>query len=277
MKKIKETPSFIKKLSPLLEEREEVKFAYLFGSRALGYYRPDSDIDLAVLFDEETSTWAEVNLEEELSRRMGVPVQVVSLSEGLVPRLLQNILAKGAVVKDGFERGKWEEKAWKALREEMKMESERDYKGQLLDSIEEKARAILKALPLLDKIDLEKVKRDEPEAVRDFLGVFLMLFEPLEAIVRKIPSYARLALDIGEEPATLREQTELMLKILDLDDKAFERFGKLARLRNRIANAYWKLAEEELSSRDLEETKEVLERFADKLSAFITLERGKLS
>ena len=37
----------------LLGEREEVRFAYLFGSRVEGVSRPSSDLDLAVYLDED--------------------------------------------------------------------------------------------------------------------------------------------------------------------------------------------------------------------------------
>jgi predicted nucleotidyltransferase len=41
--------NLINEISSLLSKRRDVKFAYLFGSRALGYGRLDSDVDLAVL------------------------------------------------------------------------------------------------------------------------------------------------------------------------------------------------------------------------------------
>ncbi len=265
----------VKELSLLLEGREEVKFAYLFGSRAMGHCRPDSDLDLAVFFDDGGSVWDEMELEEELSRSLGIPVQVVSLREGLTPRLLHSILLTGVMVKDGPGRVQWEEDARKAVEEEAQME-QKDPRKQLLDSIQEKAGRILKAIPLLDEIDLERVRRDEPEVVRDFLGACLMLFEPLETIARRVSGYARLALGIKEEPTTLQEQMKLMLTILDLDEGALTRLEKFTRLRHRIAHAYWKLAEEEFSQRDLEELKGVLERIAGKLSVFVISERGKL-
>jgi len=265
--------TLIERLKPILEQYEEIRFAYLFGSRARGYERLYSDVDLAIFFAEGASAWTEVSVEEELTRQMRLPVQVIPLGRKLPARLTRSIL----LLKDGEGRQQWEASSIQAIQEdEMNRErGEEDYRRYLLDSVEEKARLILKALPLLSKLDLEQVKQDEPEAVQDFLGAFLMISEPLETIVRRMAVYARLALGHEGEPTTLRDQMAVTASILDLDDEALERFGWLARLRNRIAHAYWHLAEEELTRQDLEETRALLKRFIEKLGAFIIMERGR--
>lgn len=45
--------ALVARLSGALEPRAEILEAYLFGSRARGQARPDSDIDVAVYIDEE--------------------------------------------------------------------------------------------------------------------------------------------------------------------------------------------------------------------------------
>ena len=94
----------IEQLKPILERYAGIRFAYLFGSRALGYERPDSDVDLAVSFAEGASARAEVSVAEELAEQAGVPVQVVSLDRKLPPRLMRNILKTGLLLKDGRSR-----------------------------------------------------------------------------------------------------------------------------------------------------------------------------
>lgn len=65
-------------------EPSTVAAVYLFGSVARDAQRPDSDIDIAVLFD--TPPAAELNsprfaLEGELERVVGVPVDLVILND----------------------------------------------------------------------------------------------------------------------------------------------------------------------------------------------------
>jgi len=269
-----EGASFLAQLSTLLEGREEVVFAYLFGSRALGYSRPDSDIDLAVFFGDGAAKWARMELEESLSQSLKLPVQIVALNEELRPRFLRNILSTGVVIKDNPSRKDWERKIQKAEQErEMQAMRGEDYREQLLHWMGEKAELILRALPLLDRIDLEEIKRENLEAIQAFLGAFFMLFEPLETIARRMTSYARLTLDIKEEPVTLREQMALTMEILGLDDETRERLKGIIELRNQLAHAYWEVAGIPFPL-DMKEMKSAFEKFAEALRAFITAERG---
>lgn len=50
----------------------------LFGSIARGEERPDSDIDLLVDFDPESSLFDVIRLTRELEELLGLPVDVVS-------------------------------------------------------------------------------------------------------------------------------------------------------------------------------------------------------
>jgi predicted nucleotidyltransferase len=259
--------NIINEISSLLSKRRDVKFAYLFGSRALGYGRLDSDVDLAVFFDEGTSALARVELEEEVSKRLGLPVQVVSLNEKLSPRFLRNILVTGVVVKEDPKRKDWEGKVKNAIGDS----GEEDYKSRLLGMMEEMTTKIQRALPLLDRINIEEVKREEIEAVRDFVGAFMLLFEPFEAAVRWAINYARLAFEIEEVPPTLKGKVRTVIKLLNLEEGSFEQFKQLIDLRNKIAHVYWEVAD--ISSLDLREVKDAFEEFSSKLKAFVISEK----
>ena len=93
-----------------LAARGDVAFAYLFGSRAKGTARPDSDVDLAVHFgadvgrgtDGEDTASVErkksaLELEGVLERELGRRVQVVVL-EDAPPGLAHNVLDTGRLV-----------------------------------------------------------------------------------------------------------------------------------------------------------------------------------
>lgn len=53
------------KILPILK-RNDVEFAAIFGSRARGEGRPDSDLDMIVRFSVPKSLWELVGLEQEL-------------------------------------------------------------------------------------------------------------------------------------------------------------------------------------------------------------------
>lgn len=73
-----------------------VAVAYLFGSRAEGTARPDSDHDVAVLFTDETPALdAVVRLGADLARRWGTAVDVVDLARA--PLELRGRVAESGV------------------------------------------------------------------------------------------------------------------------------------------------------------------------------------
>ena len=59
-------------------KKHGVKRARVFGSFARGEARSDSDIDLLVLCKDRTSLWDFIGLREDLTERLGRPVDVVS-------------------------------------------------------------------------------------------------------------------------------------------------------------------------------------------------------
>lgn len=58
--------------------RHRGRSAVLFGSVARGEETPESDIDLLVEFDEGSSLFDLLHMQDELSELMGCPVDVVS-------------------------------------------------------------------------------------------------------------------------------------------------------------------------------------------------------
>lgn len=69
----------------------------IFGSRARGDDRPDSDLDVLVDFNKTKSLLALVSIEQELSETLGIKVDL--LTEGAIsPHLIDRIKAELKVV-----------------------------------------------------------------------------------------------------------------------------------------------------------------------------------
>jgi predicted nucleotidyltransferase len=78
-----------------LAGRADIAVALLFGSRARGDHRPDSDVDVAVLGEIDR-----LALAAELARAIGHEVEVVDLAAAGYP-LLSAIIADGVLVHEG--------------------------------------------------------------------------------------------------------------------------------------------------------------------------------
>ena len=75
---------------------------YLFGSVARGSAHARSDVDIAVLLAEDpppTLEGLQLDLEDELTRRLGLPVQLVVLNWAS-PDLIHRVLRDGRIVLD---------------------------------------------------------------------------------------------------------------------------------------------------------------------------------
>ena len=86
----------LRRALPDLRQRYPVASLAVFGSWVRGEQRPDSDLDLLVEFDGPIG-WQIVTLEDELSERLGVKVDLVP-RRGLRPRLGARILAEAMPV-----------------------------------------------------------------------------------------------------------------------------------------------------------------------------------
>lgn len=84
----------------VLEDRPEVVFATLFGSRATGRARPDSDWDLAVFVDESLDAAARFDLRRQIAAALepAVEVDIVVLNDA--PPMLGHRALSGRVLID---------------------------------------------------------------------------------------------------------------------------------------------------------------------------------
>ncbi|KOA21324.1 nucleotidyltransferase domain protein [Clostridium homopropionicum DSM 5847] len=89
----------------------KIKFAYLFGSRARGDNKNNSDIDIALFFEKDydpmEETFIRGNIAEDGMTFFNMPFDVISLNNA--PLLLKyQIVKEGIVLKDNYERSTFE-------------------------------------------------------------------------------------------------------------------------------------------------------------------------
>ena len=80
---------------PFLAERYHVASLGLFGSYLRGTQRPDSDLDVLVTFDRAPSLLGLIELEQYLSDRLGVRVDLVprtALKPHIGARILEEVV-----------------------------------------------------------------------------------------------------------------------------------------------------------------------------------------
>jgi predicted nucleotidyltransferase len=90
-------------ITQIINNRSDILFGYLFGSKAKGYANERSDWDIAVYFREPINLngrWPEFELEAELSRTVGATVQVIVLNTPLTPVFGFEIMKDGIVLID---------------------------------------------------------------------------------------------------------------------------------------------------------------------------------
>ena len=83
-------------------EPEGIAAAYLFGSVARGTARPDSDVDVGILYSESpplSLAGLGLDLEEEMERALDLPVQVVVLNRADVDLAIR-VLRDGKLLVD---------------------------------------------------------------------------------------------------------------------------------------------------------------------------------
>ncbi len=79
------------RIEPILR-RHDVSFAGLFGSRARGDERPDSDLDVLVRFNTQKGLFELVSLERDLSDELNLRVDLVT--EGALSPVLRAEIMK---------------------------------------------------------------------------------------------------------------------------------------------------------------------------------------
>ncbi|MEJ7619574.1 MAG: HepT-like ribonuclease domain-containing protein [Aquificaceae bacterium] len=113
-------------LLPYLRERYGVKELGVFGSYLRGEQRQDSDLDLLVDFEKDISLWNVMELEEFLSERLGVRVDLIMKSSlRFRPHTAEKILKSYVPVVEN----------WKDIIRQKEM-PKRDYRDYLRDILE---------------------------------------------------------------------------------------------------------------------------------------------
>lgn len=85
------TQEITAKIEPILR-KYDVSFAGLFGSRARGEERPDSDLDLLVRFNTQKGLFGLVGMERDLSDKLQLKVDLVT--EGALSPILRTEILK---------------------------------------------------------------------------------------------------------------------------------------------------------------------------------------
>jgi uncharacterized protein len=91
--KIEALKSQIESLKPVLRERFKVEKIGIFGSYVRGGQKKNSDLDVLVEFSETPSLFEFVELEDFLSQKLGLKVDLV-LKDALKPRIKDRILSQ---------------------------------------------------------------------------------------------------------------------------------------------------------------------------------------
>jgi len=90
-KDIKKIENILRELKPTLKERFKVKEIGIFGSYVKGENKKRSDLDILVEFFEEPSLFKFLELEEYLSKNLGIKVDLV-MKSALKPMIGKYIL-----------------------------------------------------------------------------------------------------------------------------------------------------------------------------------------
>ncbi len=133
MKKLSQKPTLelfmeeLLSLLPYLRERYGVKELGVFGSYLRGEQRQDSDLDLLVDFEKDISLWDVMELEEFLSERLGVRVDLIMKSSlRFRPHTAEKILKSYVPVVEN----------WKDIIRQKEM-PRRDYREYIKDILQE--------------------------------------------------------------------------------------------------------------------------------------------
>ena len=87
----------IEQIKELLSQQPGIELAVLYGSAATGKMRPDSDVDIAVLFKEPLTINQKINIVAQLEKVTNRTVDLTDLSN-LSGTILKEVLTKGKVL-----------------------------------------------------------------------------------------------------------------------------------------------------------------------------------
>lgn len=117
--------ALVEELRELLAGDTNVRLGLLFGSRATGRARPDSDVDLAV--DAPGADLAALGA--RISERVGAEVDIVPLAAATIP-MLEQLIADGVVV---YEKNRGAGAAWRS-RTLAQLETDRPWYRRMRDA-----------------------------------------------------------------------------------------------------------------------------------------------
>lgn len=94
---IQQIKNKLNNLKPLLKEKFKVKEVGIFGSYLKGEQKKSSDLDILVEFNEPISFFNFIALENFLSEKMGIKVDLV-MKNSLKPRIKESILKEALYI-----------------------------------------------------------------------------------------------------------------------------------------------------------------------------------
>lgn len=263
----------IYRLREFMLDQPSVRFAYLYGSRALGFERLDSDVDIAAYFDPNGDIAPEMTLQEKLSHELSLPVVVINLNERPAAEFFKRVLPRAKVIKDSPDRAAWEQ--GREVMSEEEHGTIEDYLMFTLDDMGEKNAKVREALPLFEGFDMDEVRRGNLQAAQKFLGAFFIVFQPFELLAHRMSNYLHWTARL-DEPERLRGQITLLCTQLGFDESSTATLDKLAKVRNKIAHAYWTAKEEELGNDDIKAARQILGEMTQRVDAFIAAARAQV-
>jgi predicted nucleotidyltransferase len=96
-KKIDQIIIKLRENKPVLEEKYSVKSLEVFGSYIRGEQKKSSDLDVLVEFSKTIDLFKYIELEEFMSKKLGVKVDLV-MKDTLKPRLKERVLKEAIPV-----------------------------------------------------------------------------------------------------------------------------------------------------------------------------------
>ena len=97
MKSLDEIKLQVQALKPVLKKRFKVETIGIFGSYVRGEQKRNSDVDILVEFSDPPSLFEFVELEDFLSQKLGIKVDLV-MKDTLKPRIKDSILSEAVYV-----------------------------------------------------------------------------------------------------------------------------------------------------------------------------------